>query len=78
MSKKKNRGSLQKLGGTIGSRKHGKSGHVHNEQHFTGTKAGKRQRRNRRKSKKGSEAFSLTRKERHAKRRTHVNKYRTN
>jgi len=72
---KKNKGGLKKFGGSMGSHKHGISGHLPNEQHFTGTTRGKSQLRKRRKGKKGSQAFSLSRKQRRAKRRTHINKY---
>ena len=49
----------------IGSRKHGKSGHVSGEKHFTGKKGGGGSARKQK----------LTRKEKLAKRHTHVNKY---
>jgi hypothetical protein len=57
---------MQKGRGGLGMTKHGKSGKVHTFHHFTGKKAGVKVRR------KGK---GLTRKQRAAKRGTHINKY---
>ncbi len=57
---------MEKGRGNLGSRKHGKSGKVHNAKHFTGKSGGKQVLR------KGK---GLSRKERHLKRGTHGNKY---